>query len=212
MVPIEYPSAGDDMSPYSRLDDEEAESPPMGEPNAFLEEALFKARTILLTGGIDFKQAKRVCERLLALSSESNDPILLVISSPGGHVESGDMIHDMIKFVGAPVKILGTGWVASAGALIYSAAKKENRFALKNTRFLLHEPRGGVGGQATDVEIQAREIIKMRERLNQIFADATGKSLEKIKEDTDRDFWMSAEEAVEYGLVNKIVTHRGEIK
>jgi len=200
------------MSPYSRLDDEEAESPPMGEPNAFLEEALFKARTILLTGGIDFKQAKRVCERLLALSSESNDPILLVISSPGGHVESGDMIHDMIKFVGAPVKILGTGWVASAGALIYSAAKKENRFALKNTRFLLHEPRGGVGGQATDVEIQAREIIKMRERLNQIFADATGKSLEKIKEDTDRDFWMSAEEAVEYGLVNKIVTHRGEIK
>tara|TARA_R110002020_G_scaffold474461_1_gene705960 strand:- start:15505 stop:16143 length:639 start_codon:yes stop_codon:yes gene_type:complete len=212
MVPIEYPSAGDDMSPYSRLDDEEAESPPMGEPNAFLEEALFKARTILLTGGIDFKQAKRVCERLLALSSESNDPILLVISSPGGHVESGDMIHDMIKFVGAPVKILGTGWVASAGALIYSAAKKENRYALKNTRFLLHEPRGGVGGQATDVEIQAREIIKMRERLNQIFADATGKSLDQIKKDTDRDFWMSAEEAVEYGLVSKIVTHRGEIK
>ena len=200
------------MSPYSRLDDEEAESPPMGEPNAFLEEALFKARTILLTGGIDFKQAKRVCERLLALSSESEKPILLVISSPGGHVESGDMIHDMIKFVGAPVKILGTGWVASAGALIYSAAKKENRFALKNTRFLLHEPRGGVGGQATDVEIQAREIIKMRERLNQIFADATGKSLDQIKKDTDRDFWMSAEEAVEYGLVNKIVTHRGEIK
>jgi ATP-dependent Clp protease, protease subunit len=212
MVPIEYPSTGDDMSPYSRLDDEEAESPPMGEPNAFLEEALFKARTILLTGGIDFKQAKRVCERLLALSSESDAPILLVISSPGGHVESGDMIHDMIKFVGAPVKILGTGWVASAGALIYSAAKKENRYALKNTRFLLHEPRGGVGGQATDVEIQAREIIKMRERLNQIFADATGKSLDQIKKDTDRDFWMSAEEAVEYGLVNKIVTHRGEIK
>jgi len=212
MVPIEYPSAGDDMSPYSRLDDEEAESPPMGEPNAFLEEALFKARTILLTGGIDFKQAKRVCERLLALSSESDKPILLVISSPGGHVESGDMIHDMIKFVGSPVKVLGTGWVASAGALIYSAAAKENRYALKNTRFLLHEPRGGVGGQATDVEIQAREIIKMRERLNQIFADATGKSLEQIKKDTDRDFWMSAEEAVEYGLVSKIVTHRGEIK
>ncbi|KJS38166.1 MAG: Clp protease [Hyphomonas sp. BRH_c22] len=200
------------MSPYSRLDDDDAESPPMGEPNAFLEEALFKARTILLTGGIDFKQAKRVCERLLALSSESDKPILLVISSPGGHVESGDMIHDMIKFVGAPVKVLGTGWVASAGALIYSAAAKENRYALKNTRFLLHEPRGGVGGQATDVEIQAREIIKMRERLNKIFAEATGKSLEKIKEDTDRDFWMSADEAVEYGLVSKVVTHRGEIK
>ena len=121
------------------------------------------------------------------------------------------MIHDMIKFVPAPVKILGTGWCASAGALIYSAAKKENRYALPNTRFLLHEPRGGVGGQATDVEIQAREIIKMRERLNKIFAAATGKSLEQIKEDTDRDFWMSAQEAVDYGLVHKIVSHHSEI-
>ena len=109
------------------------------------------------------------------------------------------------------MKILGTGWCASAGALIYAAAKKENRFALPNTRFLLHEPRGGVGGQATDVEIQAREIIKMRERLNRIFAEATGKSYDKIKEDTDRDFWMSASEAVEYGLVGKIVKHRSEI-
>ena len=194
-----------------RLDDEDTDDKPLGEPNAFLEEALFKARTIILTGGIDDKQARRVCERLLALSSESADPILLVLSSPGGHVESGDMIHDMIKFVSAPVKVLGTGWVASAGALIYSAAKKENRFSLPNTRFLLHEPRGGVGGQATDVEIQAREIIKMRERLNKIFAEATGQSLEKIKKDTDRDFWMSSEEAVKYGLVGKIVTSHSEI-
>ena len=193
-----------------RLDDENEEKK-ASEPNAFLEEALFKARTILLTGGIDFLQARRVCERLLALASENDKPILLVLSSPGGHVESGDMIHDMIKFVPAPVKILGTGWCASAGALIYAAAAKENRYALPNTRFLLHEPRGGVGGQATDVEIQAREIIKMRERLNQIFADATGKSLEQIKEDTDRDFWMSAQEAVDYGLVHKIVSHHSEI-
>ncbi|MCL4136553.1 UNVERIFIED_CONTAM: hypothetical protein GTU68_059356 [Idotea baltica] len=187
-----------------RLDDEQ-EDKPIGEPNAFLEEALFKARTILLTGGIDFKAAQRVSERLLALSAESKEPILLVLSSPGGHVESGDMIHDMIKFVPAPVKVLGTGWVASAGALIYTAAQKKNRYALPNTRFLLHEPRGGVGGQATDVEIQAREIIKMRKRLNNIFAEATGKSLEQIEKDTERDFWMSAEEAVKYGLVGKIV-------
>jgi ATP-dependent Clp protease protease subunit len=193
-----------------RLDDDH-ETPPMSEPNAFLEEALFKARTILLTGGIDFKQARRVSERLLALSSESTDPILLVLSSPGGHVESGDMIHDMIKFVPAPVKVLGTGWVASAGALIYAAAQKKNRYALPNTRFLLHEPRGGVGGQASDVEIQAKEIIKMRERLNKIFAEATGKPLDQIKEDTNRDFWMSAEEAVKYGLVHKIVSHHSEI-
>ena len=194
----------------TRLDDETAETP-IGEPNAFLEQALFNARTVMLTGGVDDKQARRVCERLLALASESKDPILMVLSSPGGHVESGDMIHDMIKFVDAPVKVLGTGWGASAGALIYCAAKKENRFALPNTRFLLHEPRGGVGGQATDVEIQAREIIKMRKRLNQIFADATGQSLEKIEQDTDRDFWMSSEEAVKYGLVGSIVTSKSDI-
>ena len=194
-----------------RLDDEDTDDKPLGEPNAFLEEALFKARTIILTGGIDDKQARRVCERLLALASEGADPILLVLSSPGGHVESGDMIHDMIKFVPAPVKVLGTGWVASAGALIYSAAQKKNRYSLPNTRFLLHEPRGGVGGQASDVEIQAREIIKMRERLNKIFAEATGQPLEKIKEDTDRDFWMSADEAVKYGLVGKIVTSQKEV-
>jgi ATP-dependent Clp protease protease subunit len=193
-----------------RLDDE-PEAGPMSEPNAFLEEALFKARTIMLTGGVDDKLARRVCERLLALSAESSDPILLVVSSPGGHVESGDMIHDMIKFVSAPVKILGSGWVASAGALIYSAAKKENRYALPNTRFLLHEPRGGVGGQASDVEIQVREIVRMRERLNRIFAEATGQTYEKIVADTDRDYWMSAEEAVKYGLVSKIVRHQSEI-
>ncbi len=194
----------------SRLDDND-EKNVSSEPNAFLEQALFKARTILLTGGIDDMQARRVCERLLALGSDSEKPILLVISSPGGHVESGDMIHDMIKFVGAPVKVLGSGWVASAGALVYSAAKRENRFSLPNTRFLLHEPRGGIGGQATDIEIQAQEIIKMRERLNKIFAEATGQPLEKIKDDTDRDFWMSAAEAVDYGLVGKIVTHRDQV-
>jgi len=194
----------------ARLDDE-PEANPMSEPNAFLEEALFNARTIMLTGGGDDKLARRVCERLLALASDSSDPILLVISSPGGHVESGDMIHDMIKFVGAPVKVLGSGWVASAGALIYSAAQKENRYALPNTRFLLHEPRGGVGGQASDVEIQVREIVRMRERLNKIFAEATGQPLKRIVEDTDRDHWMSAEEAVKYGLVSKIVTHHSQI-
>jgi ATP-dependent Clp protease protease subunit len=194
-----------------RLDDE-TEKKPVAEPTAFLEEALFKARTILLTGGVDDKLARRVCERLLALSAESHDPILLIISSPGGHVESGDMIHDMIRFVEAPVKVLGSGWVASAGALIYAAAKKENRYSLPNTRFLLHEPRGGVGGQASDVEIQVREIVRMRERLNTIFAEATGQPLERIKSDTDRDYWMSAQEAVDYGLVSQIVQHKSDIK
>ncbi|OYW88940.1 MAG: ATP-dependent Clp protease proteolytic subunit [Hyphomonas sp. 34-62-18] len=199
------------MTPFRLDDEDEKETNPAANPAALVENALFKSRTILLTGGIDFKQARMVCERMLALSAESDDPILLILSSPGGHVESGDMIHDMIKFVTAPVKVLGSGWVASAGALIYAAAQKENRYSLPNTRYLLHEPRGGVGGQATDVEIQAREIIKMRERLNKIFAEATGKPLEQIKKDTDRDFWMSAQEAVDYGLVNKIIRNRREI-
>ena len=193
-----------------RLDDEE--TPDAGQSSvALLEKALLDSRTVLLTGGIDDKQARRVSERLLALSAISSDPILLVLSSPGGHVESGDMIHDMIKFVRPRVRILGTGWVASAGALIYAAARREDRFCLPNTRFLLHEPRGGVGGQASDVEIQAREIIKMRERLNKIFAAATGQPLSRIKEDTDRDYWMQAEDAVAYGLVGKIVSGWDEV-
>jgi ATP-dependent Clp protease protease subunit len=193
-------------------DDEDTPSAKKEEsPSSLMEKALFESRTILLTGDINDKQAKSVCAQLLAYSAVSDKPILLVLSSPGGHVESGDMIHDMIKFVRAPVRVLGTGWCASAGALIYAAAKRENRYALPNTRFLLHEPRGGVGGQASDVEIQAREIIRMRERLNKIFAEATGQPVERIKKDTDRDYWMSANEAQEYGLVGKIVTSHSEI-
>jgi ATP-dependent Clp protease, protease subunit len=196
-----------------RLDDDEDDTSSKEKESlsSQMEKALFEARTILLTGEINDKQARSVCSQLLAYSAVNEKPILLVLSSPGGHVESGDMIHDMIKFVRAPVKILGTGWCASAGALIYAAGKKENRYALPNTRFLLHEPRGGVGGQASDVEIQAREIIKMRERLNLIFAAATGQSLERIKKDTDRDHWMTATEALDYGLVGKIVTSHKEI-
>jgi ATP-dependent Clp protease protease subunit len=200
---------------FFHLDEDDEEDAPESKkeesPSSMMEKALFESRTILLTGEINDKQARSVCAQLLAYSAVSDKPILLVLSSPGGHVESGDMIHDMIKFVRAPVKILGTGWCASAGALIYAAGKKENRFCLPNTRFLLHEPRGGVGGQASDVEIQAREIIKMRERLNNIFSAATGQSVERIKKDTDRDHWMGAEQAVEYGLVGKIVTSHSEI-
>ena len=200
---------------FFHLDDDDEDDAPESKkdenPSSLMEKAMFDARTILLTGEVNDKLARGVCAQLLAYSAVSDKPILLIVSSPGGHVESGDMIHDMVKFVRAPVKILGTGWCASAGALIFAAGKRENRFALPNTRFLLHEPRGGVGGQASDVEIQAREIIRMRERLNKIFADATGQTLEKIKKDTDRDYWMSAKEAVEYGLVGKIVTSHKEI-
>ena len=136
----------------------------------------------------------------------------MVISSPGGHVESGDMIHDTMKFIKPRVIVLGSGWVASAGALIYVGANKEDRYALPNTRFLLHQPSGGAGGMASDIEIQVREMRSMRQRLNQIFADATGKSLAQIEKDTDRDFWLSAKDAVEYGLCGKIITSQDEIK
>ncbi|MDX2238869.1 MAG: ATP-dependent Clp protease proteolytic subunit [Hyphomonadaceae bacterium] len=190
----------------------DTETPPPDQGAALpVEKALFKSRIVSLTGEVNDAQARRVSDRLLALAAESDEPITFIISSPGGHVESGDMIHDMIKFITPRVKMLATGWAASAGALIFCAAPKEDRFCLPNTRFLLHEPRGGVGGMASDVEIQAREIIRMRERLNKIFADATGQPIERIKKDTDRDYWMSPEEAIAYGLVGRIVSNHKEL-
>jgi ATP-dependent Clp protease protease subunit len=197
----------------TRLDDDENKMPAdaRNAPDV-IEKALFEARVVMLTGEVNDMQARRVTERLFALAAQSAQPITFVISSPGGHVESGDMIHDVIKFINAPVRMLGAGWVASAGALIYCAAERENRFCLPNTRFLLHEPRGGVGGMASDVEIQAREILRMRERLNRIFADATGQPIDKIKRDIDRDYWMLADEAKSYGLVGKIVRSQNEVR
>jgi ATP-dependent Clp protease protease subunit len=171
-----------------------------------LEEALFKSRTILLFGEINMKVAQAFSAKLLALTQESSDPIKVFLNSPGGHVESGDTIHDMIKYAGVEIKIIGTGWVASAGALIYAAAAKKNRLALPNTRFMLHQPMGGVMGQASDISIEAQEVLKMRDRLNQIFANATGQPIAKIAKDSDRNFWMSAEEAKAYGLVGSVLT------
>ena len=127
-------------------------------------------------------------------------------------MESGDTIHDVIRFVKPRVRMIGTGWVASAGALIYVAAPLEDRYALPNTRFLLHQPAGGAGGTAADIDIEAREIIKMRERINRIFARETGQSLEKIEQDTHRNFWLSAEAAKEYGLVGRIINSIDEME
>ncbi|WP_020647982.1 ATP-dependent Clp protease proteolytic subunit [Solimonas variicoloris] len=176
-----------------------------------LEERLFKARTVLIYGAINQKLAESFSARLLALAAESDDPITIYINSQGGHVESGDTIHDMIKFVKPTVRIIGTGWVASAGALIYSAAKRENRLSLPNTRFMLHQPSGGAGGTASDIAIMAKEIVLMRQRLNEIFARETGQPLERIQRDTERDYWMSAQQAQEYGLVGRIIDNAGQI-
>ena len=176
-----------------------------------VQNALFKSRTVLVFGEIDMRLAERVTAQLTALAAESNKDIRMIINSPGGHVESGDTIHDMIRFCGADVKVIGTGWVASAGAHIFLGAKKENRLCLPNTRFLLHQPAGGVRGQASDIQIEAEEIIKMQERVNRMIARETGQPYEKVVKDTHRNFWMSAEQAVEYGLVGKIITDASEV-
>ena len=166
---------------------------------------LFEARSIVVTGEIDQKVAALVTAQLLAMAAESDADITFYINSQGGHVESGDTIHDMIRFVTPRVRMVGTGWVASIGALIYVAVPREQRFCLPNTRFLLHQPWGGSGGTASDIEIEAREILRMRDRLNRIFARETKQPLERIEEDTHRNFWLDADAAQKYGLVGKIV-------
>ena len=176
-----------------------------------VQRALFKARTVLIFGEIDMKLAERVTAQLLAFSTESEDDIRVVINSPGGHVESGDTIHDMIRYVGPKVKMIGTGWVASAGAHIFLGAAKERRFCLPNTRFLLHQPLGGVRGPASDISIEAEEILKMHRRLNGIIAKETGQPLSRIEADTDRNFWMGAAEAKAYGIVHRIVKRADEV-
>ncbi|AKJ29419.1 ATP-dependent Clp protease proteolytic subunit [Caldimonas brevitalea] len=193
-------------------DDEKENTEPPGAISAKLMEYAINARKVFITGNVDQKMAKEVVQQLHILASINEDPIYVFISSPGGHVESGDMIFDAIRFISPRVIMIGSGWVASAGALIYAAVPKEDRYTLPNTRFLLHEPSGGVQGPAASVEIYMKEVIRMRQRLNKIFAEATGQSAEKIAADTQRDFWLSAEEAVEYGLVNKIIVSEKEIK
>jgi ATP-dependent Clp protease protease subunit len=184
------------------------------EPNTpkIIEEALFKRRYVLITGQINDRIAKTTTERLLALAAANDAPINIFISSPGGHVESGDMIHDIIKFIKPEVRTIGSGWVASAGALIFIAAERRNRFCLPNTRFLLHQPSGGVGGSASEILIQADQLRKMRERFDRLFAEATGQTPEKIALDTSRDFWLDTAEAKDYGLLGSVIRSQSELE
>lgn len=175
------------------------------------EQLAFKSRFVLVFGEIDDQLARRTCERLIALAQESDAPIQLLISSPGGHVESGDAIHDVIRFVRAPVTTIGTGWVASAGTHIYLAAPKERRVCLPNTRFMIHQPAGGAGGRASDIAIQAKEIIKVRERIARVVATQTGQTYEKVLADMERDYWMSADEAVAYGIVSRVIERQSDL-
>lgn len=172
---------------------------------------LLDQRTVLIYGEITQELAKDITSQLLLLSALSDDPITIYVNSPGGHVESGDTIHDVIKFIKPTVNMIGTGWVASAGITIYLAAEKKNRYSLPNTRYMIHQPAGGVSGQTTEIQIEAKEIIRTRERINRLIAEATGQSVEKVEQDTDRNFWMSVDEAKDYGIVGKIISTSAEI-
>jgi ATP-dependent Clp protease protease subunit len=189
-------------------DDTAPPSVPMG----FLTQKLFEARTILICGEIDSDLAQAIVAQALALSAVSDDDITVYVHSPGGHVESSDTIHDVFSFIRPRVRMIGTGWVASGGVHIFLAAEKEDRYCLPNTRFLIHQPIGGAGGRATDIEIEAAEIIKARTRLNRIIAEKTGQPVKKVEKDTERNFWMSATEAKDYGIVGKIISSADELK
>jgi ATP-dependent Clp protease, protease subunit len=194
--------------PIRNDDEEEGKSGPSGAMMAkFLE-----TRTVLIFGGIDQKLAQTVSTQLLYLDHINHDPIKIFINSPGGHVESGDTIHDLITYLESPVAVIGTGWVASAGTHIFLGAPKERRFCLPNTRFLIHQPSGGAQGRAGDIAIQAQEIIKMRERLAQVISEKTGQPVERVREDIEKDYWMSIEEAKEYGILGTVIKTAADIK
>jgi ATP-dependent Clp protease, protease subunit len=192
------------MSMHDDGNDDKPERPEQ-RPESITDQLSFKSRFVFIFGDINHQVARATCERLVAMASQSEAPIRVLISSPGGHVESGDAIHDTIRFISAPVTTIGTGWVASAGTHIFLAADKERRVCLPNTRFMIHQPLGGAGGPATDIAIQAKEILRMRERIARTIAKQTGKSYEKVLGDMERDFWMSPKEAIEYGIVARII-------
>jgi len=172
---------------------------------------LLKIRTVIVNGQIDESLAEKVMAQLLVLDGDSHEPIRVIITSQGGHVDSGYAIYDVLRYVESSVITIAAGWVASIAVPIFLGAEKKSRYSLPNTRFLLHQPAGGVGGQASDIRIAAEEILKLKARLNQLIAEETGRAPEAVAEDCDRNFWMSAEDALEYGIVSKIIRSAREI-
>ncbi|MDR0374394.1 MAG: ATP-dependent Clp protease proteolytic subunit [Treponema sp.] len=172
---------------------------------------LLKTRTILLSGEINKDLAEKTIRQLLLLEDMGGDPIYIFIDSPGGDADAGYAIFDMIRFVKPDVWTVGMGLVASAAAIIQLASPKERRVGLPNSHYLIHQPLSGIQGVATDIEIHARELEKLRSKINRLIASETGVAMEKVEKDTDRDYWMNVEEAVEYGLISRIVTKRSEL-
>lgn len=187
------------------------QEPERPEPESILTKKLLDTRSIIISGEVNQELARKVATQLLILQELGDEPIKLFLNSQGGHVEAGDTIHDMIRFVTPKVYIIGTGWVASAGVSIYLAVDKAQRLSLPNTRYMIHQPAGGVQGPSVDIAIEAKEIVKIRERINMLISTQTGQPLERVAQDTDRNFWMSAQEAVDYGVVGKIIQNSAEL-
>ena len=193
------------------LDDESEEKAENAKSNDALLGKLLETRQILLSGEVNKALAEKIVNQLLILEAASDDPIYVFIDSPGGDVDSGYAIFDMMRFVKVPVITVGMGLVASAGALIFLASPKERRIALPNSHYLIPQPLSGMRGVATDIEIHAQELEKAKEKINVLISEETGVDLEQVKKDTERDYWMNAQEAVEYGLAGKIVSKRTEL-
>ncbi len=192
-------------------DEERGDPDGEGEGDGDLTSRLLKSRSVLLSGEINKRLAERVIRQLILLEEDGDDPIRVFIDSPGGDADAGYAIFDMLRFVTPPVVTIGMGLVASAAAIVLLAAPRERRIGLPNSHYLIHQPLSGIRGVATEIEIHARELEKLRAKINQMIAEETGQSLDKVERDTDRDYWLSAEEAQEYGLVARIIANRSEL-
>src|SRR5574344_1365303 len=194
------------------MEDEDQEEKKNGQAPDPLIEKFLKTRQIILSGEVCKELAEKIVKQLLILEADSDKPIYVYIDSPGGDVDAGFAIFDTIRFINAPVYTVGMGLVASAASLILLASPKERRIALPNSHYLIHQPSSGMKGVATDIEIHAAELAKTRAKLNEIIAKETGKPVDQVAKDTDRDHWLNAEESVAYGLVSKVITKRAELK
>jgi ATP-dependent Clp protease protease subunit len=201
-----------DLDPR-RLDDDDEKDQKKGDglPNPY-EKAIFESRTLLISGGVDDKMLKEATMRAMAMEAEDADaPITVIINSPGGSADAGFAIYDMLRFVSCPIRTVVNGLCASAGILIHLAGDDGQRFCMSESRFMIHQPSTGGRGQASDLEITAREVIKLRDRYNKIIGEACKKDPDDVFEAARRDFWLDAGQALEYGLVNKVVVHRKDL-
>ena len=196
---------------YFDGDDERGDAQQKDRQQEAFADRFLKTRQILLSGEINKTLADKIVQQLFVMESESAEPVRLYINSPGGDVDAGYAIFDVIRFISVPVATIGMGLVASAAALVLLATPKERRFGLPNSRYLIHQPLSGIKGVATEIEIHAREIEKIRSGINALIAEETGRPVEKVAEDTDRDYWMTAGEALDYGLISKVLSSRKDI-